>query len=93
MLIFFVNFIQQRNNVAYAFTNIQSTLKNGIPKISVIKPDVASVDILWTMDKCNLPDGKELKNRRGLITFLMVKENNQWSIAIMHNAELPPIDN
>jgi len=67
-----------------------STLKNDVPKISVIKPDVASVDIFWTMDKCFLPDGSESKNRRGLITLLMFKEREKWGIAIMHNAELPP---
>jgi uncharacterized protein (TIGR02246 family) len=74
----------------FSFKN--STLKNEIPKISVIKPDVASVDVLWSMDKCNLPDGSESRNRRGLVTLLMVKENGQWGIAVMHNAELPPSD-
>lgn len=67
-----------------------STLKNEVPKISVIKPDVASADVLWSIDKCFLPDGSESKNRRGLISFLMVKEKGKWGIAIMHNAELPP---
>jgi uncharacterized protein (TIGR02246 family) len=75
----------------YSFKN--STLKDEAPKISVIKPDVASVDVLWSMDKCLLPDGSELLNRRGLMTLLMVKENGEWGIAIMHNAELPPSDN
>ena len=70
-----------------------STLKNNIPKISIIKPDIASVDIFWTMDKCFLPDGSEAKNRAGLITLLMVKENEKWGIAVMHNAELPPSNN
>ncbi|HEY6915341.1 MAG TPA: SgcJ/EcaC family oxidoreductase [Paludibacter sp.] len=70
-----------------------STLKNEVPKITVIKPDVASVDILWTMDKCFLPDGTESKNRRGLITLLMVRKNDQWGIRIMHNVELPPMSN
>jgi len=75
----------------FSFKN--STLRNGNPKICVIKPDVASVDILWTMDRCFLPDGTESINRRGLVTLLMVKENEKWSIAIMHNAELPPSAN
>jgi uncharacterized protein (TIGR02246 family) len=75
----------------FSFRN--SILKNGVPKISVIKPDIASVDIPWTMDKCTLPDGTELKNRIGLITLLMVKEGGKWEIAIMHNAELPPANN
>jgi uncharacterized protein (TIGR02246 family) len=74
----------------YSFKN--STLKNAAPRISVIKPDVASVDVRWTMDKCNLPDGTELKDRRGLVTLLMVKEMGKWGIAVMHNAELPPAD-
>jgi uncharacterized protein (TIGR02246 family) len=71
----------------FSFKN--STLKNEVPRISVIKPDIASVDVRWTMDKCLLPDGTELKNRRGLVTLLMVKENGNWGIAVMHNAELP----
>jgi uncharacterized protein (TIGR02246 family) len=74
----------------YSFKN--STLKNEAPRISVIKPDVASVDVRWSMDKCSLPDGTELKNRRGLVTLLMVKEMGKWGIAVMHNAELPPVD-
>jgi uncharacterized protein (TIGR02246 family) len=72
----------------FSFKN--STLKNEAPKISVIKPDIASVDIFWSMDKCSLPDGTESLNRRGLVTFLMVKQNGEWGIAVMHNAELPP---
>lgn len=75
----------------FSFKN--STLKNEVPKISVIKADIASVDIFWSMDKCFLPDGSESKNRRGLITLLMVKENGKWGIAVMHNAELPPAGN
>jgi uncharacterized protein (TIGR02246 family) len=75
----------------FSFKN--STLKNEVPKISVIKPDIASVDIFWSMDKCYLPDGTESKNRRGLVTFLMVKQNGEWGIAVMHNAELPPAIN
>jgi len=74
----------------YSFKN--SILKNEIPRISVIRPDIASVDVYWTMDKCLLPDGSELKNRRGLVTFLMIKENGKWGIDIMHNADLPPAD-
>jgi uncharacterized protein (TIGR02246 family) len=71
----------------YSFKN--STLKNENPSINVIRPDVASVDVFWTMDKCFIPDGTELKNRRGLLTLLMVKEMGTWGIAVMHNAELP----
>ena len=75
----------------FSFKN--SILKNEIPKISVIRSDVASVDVFWSMDRCFLPDGTESKNRRGLITLLMVKENGNWGIAVMHNAELPPANN
>lgn len=75
------------------FSFKSSTLKNETPKITVIKPDIASVDVFWSMDKCYLPDGSESKNRRGLVTLLMVKENGNWGIAVMHNAELPPSNN
>jgi hypothetical protein len=35
------------------------------------------------------PDGTVIRNRRGLTTWLMVKENGRCQMAIMHNAELP----
>ena len=44
------------------------------------------------MDKCLLPDGSELTNRKGLITLLLVKNHDQWGIAVMHNAELSSND-
>jgi len=66
-----------------------STIKIDAPIISVVRPDVASVDFIWYLDKVRLPDGTEVKNRKGLITWLMVKENGKWGVAIMHNAELP----
>ena len=72
----------------FSFKN--SILKNGVPEINVIRPDIAAVDIFWTMDKCLLPDGSELKNRRGLINLLMIKESGKWGIAVMHNTDLPP---
>ena len=67
----------------------ESSIKYADPKIIVVKPDVASVDILWYLDKVTIPDGTIIRNRRGLITWLMVKEKGTWGIAIMHNAELP----
>ena len=69
----------------------ESIIKCAAPKIDVIKPDVASVDILWNLDKVTIPDGTIIRNRRGLITWLMVKENAKWQIAIMHTAELPKL--
>lgn len=68
----------------------QSILKITKSKIRFIKYDVAAVDAWWILDGLKTLDGKDQPQRNGLLSFVMVNENNsQWMIAVMHNMDLP----
>ena len=66
-----------------------ATIKIEEPKITVIRPDIVSVDFLWGLDNAMSPDGTASGHRKGLINWIMIKSNSKWSVLIMHNAELP----
>ena len=58
-------------------------------KIRFIKPDVAAIDARWEMTGAKTPEGKEIPLRKGLLNFVMTKENDTWFITVMHNMDLP----
>ena len=58
-------------------------------KIRFIRPDVAAVDAWWEMTGAKNAEGQEIPLRKGLLNFIMTKEDSKWRIAVMHNMELP----
>jgi uncharacterized protein (TIGR02246 family) len=58
-------------------------------KIRFIKADVAAVDAWWEMTGAKTRDGQEIPLRKGLLNFVMTKENGHWLITVMHNMDLP----
>ncbi len=58
-------------------------------KIRFIKPDVAAVDAWWEMTGAKNGEGQDIPLRRGLLNFVMTREGDKWSIAVMHNMDLP----
>jgi uncharacterized protein (TIGR02246 family) len=54
-----------------------------------VRPDVAAVDIRWEMSGACDPAGNPWPSRCGLINLLMTREQGTWSVAVMHNMELP----
>lgn len=58
-------------------------------KIRFIKPDVAAVDARWEMTGAKGPEGQDIPLRKGLLNFVMTRENGKWLIAVMHNMDLP----
>ena len=58
-------------------------------KIRFIKPDVAAVDARWTLEGLKDKDGGDRPPRNGLLNFVMTKKQGRWSIAVMHNMDLP----
>ncbi|MDQ3686282.1 MAG: SgcJ/EcaC family oxidoreductase [Acidobacteriota bacterium] len=58
-------------------------------KIRFIKPDVAAVDARWEMTGAKNPEGQDIPLRKGLLNFVMTKENDKWFITVMHNMDLP----
>ena len=57
-------------------------------KIRFIKPDVAAVDAWWELAGIKGPEGQDMPSRKGLLNFIMTKNNGTWLITVMHNMDL-----
>jgi uncharacterized protein (TIGR02246 family) len=57
-------------------------------KIRFIKSDVAAVDARWEMTGAKDAEGQDRPPRKGLLNFVMTKEDGTWLITVMHNTEL-----
>lgn len=66
-------------------------LKTDEVKIRFLRPDVASVDILWTQTGSLAPDGQDRGTRKGLLSWVVTKEAGTWQVAVMHNMDLLPV--
>jgi len=60
-------------------------------KVRLIKPDVASVDTLWNMTGAVDGAGQPWPPRRGILSWIMTKEEGRWLIKVMHNLDLTAI--
>lgn len=56
-------------------------------KTRFIKPDTAAVDALWEMKGIKGTDGKEA-SEKGLMNFILTRNNDQWLILVAHNIVL-----
>jgi uncharacterized protein (TIGR02246 family) len=54
----------------------------------LIRPDVATLDLRWSMTGARDPMGNEWPRRRGLISIVATRDHEEWLIATMHNMEL-----
>jgi uncharacterized protein (TIGR02246 family) len=61
-------------------------------KVRFIRPDVAAVDIHWVMSGATDPNGHPWPDRKGLINVVMTRENGEWAILVMHNMDLPALN-
>jgi uncharacterized protein (TIGR02246 family) len=59
-----------------------------VKSIRFIKPDVAAVDVLWEMTGSTDRAGVAIPLRKGLLSFVMTKQDERWSILVMHNMDL-----
>ena len=57
-------------------------------KIRFIRPDVAAVDAWWELTGIKGPEGQDMPARKGLLNFIMTKNNDKWLITVMHNMDL-----
>jgi len=56
-----------------------------------IRPDVASVDIRWQQDGAIAPDGTPWGTRKGVLSWITVRDQGTWLIEVWHNTEFPKI--
>lgn len=68
-----------------------AVLKIDEVRIRFVRPDVASVDILWTQTGSVAPDGKDRGIRKGLASWVVTREDGAWQVAVMHNMDLLPV--
>jgi uncharacterized protein (TIGR02246 family) len=54
----------------------------------LVRPDVATLDLRWSMTGARDPMGNEWPRRRGLISIVATRDHEEWLIATMHNMEL-----
>lgn len=66
-----------------------SQLKANKTQMRTIRPDVIALDIHWSMTGARDPQGNEWPERHGLISMVIVREQDVWSIAVMHNMDFP----
>ncbi len=58
-------------------------------RVRAIRDDVATVDLRWAMTGARGPDGSPWPRREGLINLVLTRDAGGWSIAVMHNMDLP----
>ncbi len=52
-----------------------------------VRPDVAAVDAEWALVGSRASDGSENPVRKGIFTWVMVKQNGRWMFADFHESE------
>jgi len=69
----------------------EAVLKVDEVRVRSVRPDVASVDILWTQTGSKAPDGKDRGIRQGLMSWVLTREDGTWQVTVMHNMDLLPM--
>ena len=59
--------------------------------IRMVRPDVASVDIRWQQEGAIGPDGTPWGTRKGILSWIAVRDRGAWLIEVWHNMELPKL--
>jgi uncharacterized protein (TIGR02246 family) len=59
-------------------------------KIRYLRPDIAAVDVHWEMTGATDAQGNPRPLRQGLLNFVMMKNQGQWQIVVMHNMDVAP---
>ena len=69
-----------------------SHLSVGETRVRLIRADVASVDIKWSMTGARDPHGKPWPERVGLLNWIVTRHGGRWLIDVSHNMDLPSPD-
>jgi len=61
-------------------------------RVRLVRPDVASVDVRWTMTGARDPHGNPWPQREGLLNWIATDHGGEWLIDVSHNMDLPSPD-
>jgi uncharacterized protein (TIGR02246 family) len=68
---------------------MDSTLTVTEIRVRLIRPDVASVDVKWSMTGARDPHGNPWPEREGLLNWIATKYGDTWLVDVSHNMDLP----
>ena len=60
--------------------------------VRLIRPDVAAVDVKWTMTGAFDPHGNPWPKREGLLNWIATRHGDGWLVDVSHNMDLPSPD-
>jgi uncharacterized protein (TIGR02246 family) len=69
-----------------------STLTVTETRVRLIRPDVAAVDLKWTMTGARDPHGNAWPARTGLMNWVVTRHGERWLVDVSHNMDLPAPD-
>jgi uncharacterized protein (TIGR02246 family) len=58
--------------------------------VRLLRPDVAAIDVRWTMSGARDPQGHPWPDREGLISVVATENGGNWLFTVFHNQDLPP---
>jgi uncharacterized protein (TIGR02246 family) len=73
-------------------SNFAGRLKHARRKVNVhrirfLSPHIASVEIGWEMTGATTENGTPIRLRKGVLAWIMTKQNGQWRITVFHEPE------
>jgi uncharacterized protein (TIGR02246 family) len=61
-------------------------------RVRLIRPDIAAVDVNWTMTGARDPHGNPWPERTGLMNWIVTRHGERWLVDVSHNMDLPSPD-
>jgi uncharacterized protein (TIGR02246 family) len=82
--------IQAEHEATHATVFRHSRLSVKKMQVKFLRPDVASLHVLWELTGLALPNGQALPDRKGVLVYVLVKDAAEWRIAVGQNTDIAP---
>jgi len=81
--------IEQNYATIYAGPLKEAHRVDTVKNVRFLSPDLAEIDATWEMTGTKAADGSSNPTRKGLLDWVLKKENGQWLIVVFHESEFP----
>jgi uncharacterized protein (TIGR02246 family) len=82
--------IQAEHEATHATIFRRSQLSATEMRVKLLRPDVASLHMLWHMTGLFLPNEQALPDRKGVLVCFLAKDAGEWGIAVAQNTDIVP---
>jgi uncharacterized protein (TIGR02246 family) len=82
--------IHAEHEAAHATVFRRSRLSATETRVKFVRPDVASLHMLWHLTGLFLPSGQALPDRKGVLVCVLAKNAGEWRIAVAQNTDIVP---